>query len=345
MTGCRGSEMTLRNQDLDMDRPGAEWTLHGQLSVTMSCAVFVLSILICGVLPFPSSADASGISSRFPTHILMNTSLQVVNPPVRMDLLSVRWEHNGRPLVEYKNGNLTFHSLWTKMSMEQLMQGNISLLLTNFTLQDAGNYTCDVEYGGVMQTIVYALIIEPTRISLLNITPPPKMAAVASIKSTKTKTFVYTKGKTNLMAKLGDNVTLPCLFRIGDSIDLSILVVHWSKNGVSKYFSNDTCCNFPGYGIPENDLERGRAPLQLVSVQEKDAGDYTCYIKYEDMEGSLTFKLIIQDGLPTPRPPTNNLRTATRDESRHEPLKYSLVSGVVAVTLLLAVFVYCCYEG
>ncbi|XP_066432925.1 carcinoembryonic antigen-related cell adhesion molecule 5-like isoform X2 [Eleutherodactylus coqui] len=266
--------------------------------MTMSCAVPIPRLLLCAA--FLTSADAAGISSLLPHHILMNTSIIVDNPPMKMDHLSVRWVHKGRTLVEYKDGNLTFYSPFAVMSLEQLKQGNISLVLTNLTLNDAGNYTCLVQYIGVEQTAAYHLIIERNRIRLLNLTPPPQKG-VSLVKSTKKGPSLDVEGEKSVTARLGNNVTLPCRFKMDRTIEQSMLNVHWLKDGVTTYFSNKSCCNIPGYGISEEDLQNGLAPLQLVDVQEEDAGMYTCTIKYEAVERSWNtrFQLVKSTQEPT----------------------------------------------
>ncbi|XP_075174639.1 uncharacterized protein LOC142245636 [Anomaloglossus baeobatrachus] len=257
--------------------------------MTMSCALPAPSLLICAAFSFLTSADAARISSPLPHQIIMNTSLQVVNPPMQMEILSVRWEHKGSPLVEYRNGNMTFHSPRAKMSLEQLAQGNISLVLTNITLNDSGNYTCLVAYGKARQFAMYALIIERSRIRILDLTPLQEKARFTSVRSMKKN-----NGVELVTATLGENVTLHCSFSINAVQEPSMLVVRWSKDGVTKYLSNTTCCNFQGYEISEQVHQVGRAPLQLVHVQEKDTGVYTCSIKYKTMEESLNTTLQIQ---------------------------------------------------
>ncbi|XP_073504802.1 uncharacterized protein [Phyllobates terribilis] len=320
--------------------------------MTMSCAVPVLSLLICAALSFLTSADASKITYRPPHQILMNTSIMVVNPPLRMDILSVRWEHNERPLVEYINGNLTFHRPWAKMSLEQLAQGNISLLLTNLTMSNAGNYTCLVQYGRMLQTAIYILIIQHNRIRILDLTPPPEKARLILVRSTKKP-----DGVGLVTAMLGDNATLHCNFSIDAVPELSTLVVHWSKDGETKYFSNKSCCHLSGYEISEQDLQQGRAPLQLIHVQEKDAGVYTCFIKYKSVEESWITTFHIQDDKESPRQHLGlqtaaATRTLEANESvgpesaqPYSTVKLSLVSVALVVTGLLAIFLYFCYKG
>ncbi|KAM3917785.1 uncharacterized protein RB166_016709 [Leptodactylus fuscus] len=155
-----------------MHGPRGKWTLHGRLSMTMTCVIHILRLLICAVLLMPSCADDSAISSRLPQHIVLNATLQLDNPPVIMDLLSFHWEHNKRPLVEYKNGNLTFHSSRVVMSMEWLKQGNLTLILRNLTTKDSGSYKCVIHYGGKRHIVLYSLTIEYTRIRILNLTLP-----------------------------------------------------------------------------------------------------------------------------------------------------------------------------
>ncbi|XP_056389861.1 uncharacterized protein LOC130284012 isoform X2 [Hyla sarda] len=317
--------------------------------MTMSCAVPILSLMICAVLLLPASMDITKISSRLPHQILLNTSLQVTNPPVRMDILSVSWEHNERPLVEYKDGNLTFHSPSAKMYMDQIMVGNISLVLTNLTLSDAGNYTCVVHYGGVLQTAVYALIIEFHRIRLLNLTPPPtEKTGVTLVRSTKKRPVLNVHGEASITANLGESVTLPCDFQVDGEIEVSRVTVHWSKDGKTKYFANKTCCDFPdGFEITEQDLKHGSAPLQLSNVQEKDAGVYTCAIKYETMEGSADtiFNIHGMKGRPVPQTFPVDDSIVPEAEPQYRTLKFGLVTGVVAVFGIVAVSLFICYKG
>lgn len=180
---------------------------------------------------------------------------------------------------------------------------------------------------------------------------------VTLVRSSKSRPSLNVRGEELVTAELGHNVTLPCRFNMDHVIEFSMLVVHWSKDGVTKYFSNKTCCNFPGYDISEENLQRGAAPLQLLNANEDDAGVYTCSIKYETMEGSWNTTFHIQGKFTTEDRPSGDKTTKTPENSKtkypfvpestpqYRTLKYGLVSGVVAATGLIAVFVYFCFPG
>ncbi|KAG8538031.1 hypothetical protein GDO81_023409 [Engystomops pustulosus] len=175
---------------------------------------------------------------------------------------------------------------------------------------------------------------------------------VTLVRSTKRRPSPYDDGNKLLVAELGDNITLPCTFNPNEAIELSLLAVHWSKDGVTKYFSNRTCCDVPGYDISEEDLQNGKAPLQLVNVQEEDAGVYTCAISYKGNHWSWNTTFHIQDNLPLPGiqtlPPVTPRRAASvvpEPAIQYRTLKYGLVSGVVVLGGLLVAFLYFCFQG
>ncbi|XP_075687589.1 uncharacterized protein LOC142656544 [Rhinoderma darwinii] len=192
--------------------------------------------------------------------------------------------------------------------------------------------------------------------------------AVTLVRSTKKSTFLLVNGNESVTARLGEDVILPCTFKINGTVEMSKLSVHWSKDGETKYFSNKTCCDFLGHDISEDDFENGSAPLQLVNVQEKDYGMYTCSIKYEKMEGNWTTQFHIPEiqvdhgiqttavaaavaAATTVAPAAITVAPGTGDSvvpksmPQYRVLKIGLVSGALALTALLAVFVYFCFEG
>ncbi|XP_075035123.1 uncharacterized protein LOC142097305 isoform X2 [Mixophyes fleayi] len=340
-----------------MDGQETEHTLHSCVTVIMYRRV--LSLVLCMIL-FHAPSDAAAPSSRLPTYILMSTVIVVDKPPVRLTILSVRWEHDGRPLVDYKEGNMTNHNPRALMPLEQIKDGNISLVLTNLTLSDSGNYTCVIHYGAQRETARYTLIVEKHRIQLFNLAPDPKMTDLSQGQQTgKPKDgvpYLHIVGNPNIKARLGDDVLLPCIFKTEDPLELGRLTTQWSKDGVTKWFSNKTCCVRKEPYISEQDILRGHVSLQLTNVQREDNGVYTCYIKYKSLAKSLDTVLQVEAPTSTTKRTTTSqgeTQASTTSKSPFEQrpaqkfrtLKIGLVVGAVAATGFLAVFIFFCFPG
>ncbi|XP_063791408.1 uncharacterized protein LOC134945825 [Pseudophryne corroboree] len=302
----------------------------------------------------------------------MSTVIVVDKPPVRLDILSVRWEHDGRPLVEYKEGNLTIYNPRASVPLEQFKDGNISLVLTNLTRSDRGNYTCLIQYGRQREMTRYILVIEENMIHFLNLASDSRDTDLSEAQTTgrdsKSGAFLAIAADNIQKATPGDNVTLKCIFKTEIPIEMGLLTVQWMKDGVNRLFMNKTCCGPNEPRIPEEALSRGNASLKLRNVQREDAGTYTCYIKYKSLENSMRATLLVEETLGSTveitrmskRRRTNipRLGQITQDEVEAAPdsdeadaapefktLKIGLVFGVVAVTGCLAVFIFFCFEG
>nr|XP_033802081.1 uncharacterized protein LOC117361188 [Geotrypetes seraphini] len=103
-------------------------------------------------------------------------------------------------------------------------------------------------------------------------------------------------GPPSLTVQTGEDVWLTCLIRVDDhSLDVSQLIVHWSKNGFDKAIFNGT----PRYGPPGIKLSiegfpKGNASLFLPSVRITDQGLYVCDIQYAKSKAQHYINLKIQ---------------------------------------------------
>ncbi|XP_077303610.1 uncharacterized protein LOC143923673 isoform X2 [Lithobates pipiens] len=216
------------------------------------------------------------------------TAIIVANQEsLNLDQLSLSWEHNGRPLVEYKDNIMTSHEPRALMPQEKFHMGNVSLILINITKNDTGNYTCMIEYDGTQQIIQYYLQVEKYQIKLTDLSRKKfvetsdkdeqkiKLMKRSSKKSVKQSNllssapFLQIGGYKSVSATPGENISLMCRFHTDPSMELTMLDIRWSKDGVPMWvFNKDS---------QEDDskleeLSRGNASLKLTSVQTTDSG-------------------------------------------------------------------------
>ncbi|XP_075437908.1 programmed cell death 1 ligand 1-like [Ascaphus truei] len=125
----------------------------------MCARIRIMALLLCAIscgLQPPTKASASSLSNM----VLLECLFKVKPLPIRLDDLEVRWERDGRRLVEYSRGTETVEDSRAILSVEELKKGNASLTLTNLTLMDSGNYTCVVQYGKTTDRVNRVLNVE-----------------------------------------------------------------------------------------------------------------------------------------------------------------------------------------
>lgn len=310
-------------------------------------------------LALQSISDATSISPRLPKHLVMTAIIVVNQESLNLDQLSLSWEHNGRPLVEYKDNFMTFHEPRALMPQEKFHKGNVSLILRNITMNDTGNYTCMIQYDGTQQTIQYYLQVEKYQIKLTDLSRRTleetndkdeqkiKLMKRSSNKSVQQNNlpsstpFLHIGGFTAVSATPGENISLMCKFHTDRSMELTMLDIRWSKDGVLMWvFNKDSQEDKARL----EELYRGNASLKLTSVQTTDSGRYTCTIRYRSMKRSLLTIVTVKEKLDvftmpaSPRKYVSETTIGSTDKYRKE--KVGMVVGVVAVANFLVFFIY-----
>ncbi|XP_072273389.1 cell adhesion molecule CEACAM1-like [Pyxicephalus adspersus] len=292
------------------------------------------------VLTLQSCTDAATVSSRLPKQVTMTAIIRVNQEPLNLDYLSLRWEYQGRHLVEYNKTQVITGDPRASMPQEQFKDGNFSLILANITVNDTGNYTCRFQYGKEQQIIQYVLRVEKNRIQLIDLSSikidplddqnDPAFRLVKRLtkksaqesKQSRHGTFLNMAGYSSVTAKTGENVTLMCKFHTDLKMELTMLNIRWSKDGVTKWIFNE---EFRHDQAKLEQLSRGHASVNLFSVQEEDSGKYICNIMYLTLERNISTILIVKDDYKG-------------DQYRKE--KIGMVVGAVAAVNVLAFFIY-----
>ncbi|XP_068523256.1 programmed cell death 1 ligand 1-like isoform X3 [Anas acuta] len=97
------------------------------------------------------------------------------------------------------------------------------------------------------------------------------------------------------VAVFGSNVTMECRFPVNGSLNLGLLSVVWEQKRQGHSESRDVYALHKGKALPpsqhhdyvgraallHDELESGRAILQITSVKITDAGSYLCLIDYQ----------------------------------------------------------------
>ncbi|KAM5151949.1 uncharacterized protein ACMZJ9_010229 isoform 2-T2 [Mantella aurantiaca] len=330
--GRGGQDRLMRT----MGRPGPAMTL------------LLLSIAF---LTLRSVSDAAAISPRLPTKIVMTAIVVAEQDPLNLDLLSLYWEHDGRLLVEYTDSHVTSYHPRVSMPREQFKDGNFSLILNNITIKDTGNYTCLIEYNKEQQIIQYILRVEKNRIQLLNLSAKKVEENIDNNARESSKPtsgwFLNMGGYKHVVAKPGENISLMCKFHTDPSMELTMLNIRWSKDGVTKWIYNN---NLLENLTTLEELSKGNANLNLTSIQRKDSGKYTCNIKYRSLEKNFSTIVIVRDNDKEDAEylsllislQENNSMSTMINTDRYRKEKIAVVVGVIAVANCLAFFVYFC---
>nr|XP_033803065.1 uncharacterized protein LOC117361603 [Geotrypetes seraphini] len=97
----------------------------------------------------------SPVKAKVGDDVLLKCQLVVDQPPVDVSQLMIQWFHRGGMILEYDE-NLNIRDSYATMSLEELQNGNASLILPNIKPNRAGNYRCYVYYttGSSMKEIV-----------------------------------------------------------------------------------------------------------------------------------------------------------------------------------------------
>ncbi|KAM6960329.1 butyrophilin subfamily 2 member A2-like [Tautogolabrus adspersus] len=138
------------------------------------CLVVALSSSLCNTAP-----DSLGVVARSPISVLRGHTTTLpcwLNPPQNAESLEVRWyrpDHFDSPILLYhakKFENATQEASYrgrVSFGLKDavsggLTTGDVSLKLTNVTLEDAGEYTCYVSSDQVYESSSVSLIVTQT---------------------------------------------------------------------------------------------------------------------------------------------------------------------------------------
>lgn len=91
-------------------------------------------------------------------HVLLNCILKVDKQYIDLKQLMVQWFHRGKQIAEFDN-IITIDRPGVSLSIDELMRGNASLLISSTKAEHSGNYRCYVYYQSEfrMKQIVLAV--------------------------------------------------------------------------------------------------------------------------------------------------------------------------------------------
>ncbi|XP_043933078.1 basement membrane-specific heparan sulfate proteoglycan core protein-like isoform X2 [Protopterus annectens] len=202
-----------------------------------------------------------------------------------LNLLTVYWKFQGNDVARFAH-NILFNSRRVWLSVNELNKGNASLILTNVSPTDEGDYVCEISY-------------------------------MPHIKLNMTATLNIDDGTPNIIARgslvtanQGSVVLLPCYFNMdSETMDLNHLVVQWEFQGshVAR-FEDNILYNSTRAWLSVDELERGNASLALGNILPKDEGDYVCDVSYfSNINLKVIATLNIEDDAVTMTTPGLNL--------------------------------------
>ncbi|XP_073331569.1 butyrophilin-like protein 2 [Pagrus major] len=164
----------------------------------------------------------------------------------------VHYHQDGRLLFEIQNPS---YFLRTRLFMDELPRGNVSMKIFTVKLSDAGTYRCSL----------------------------PAMKKEADVQLIVGQSDVIGSDQP-VKALVSDDVILPC--HLEPPLDVTTLSVEWRhgpalvhvyRNRRDDPVSQDQ--NFKGRtSLFQDEMTRGNISLKLTSVTEQDAGNYTCSV-------------------------------------------------------------------
>ncbi|XP_026225332.1 CD276 antigen homolog [Anabas testudineus] len=220
----------------------------------------------------------------------------------------VHIHQDGRLLFENQNPSYSFR---TRLFVDQLINGNVSLKLSRVTLSDTGKYRCYL--------------------------PSIHQEAVVELSVVKSN---VTGSHEPVQAVVGQDVILPC--HLEPPFDVTTLRVDWIFNGelrvhVHRHLKDDPDSQHKKFknrtSLFLDELHQGNISLKLTNVSETDEGNYTCYVPKLERQvnrGSVTLivdqveKKEVEQPDPTPSPDPPHLGPG-------------LVAGIVISSLICLV--------
>ncbi|XP_030286879.1 myelin-oligodendrocyte glycoprotein-like [Sparus aurata] len=163
--------------------------------------------------------------------------------------------------VHHKDGRLLFEKqdpsyfLRTRLFMDELQRGNVSMKISKVELSDAGTYKCSL----------------------------PAMKKEAEVELIVGQSDVIGSDQP-VKVLVSDDIILPC--HLEPPLDVTTLSVEWRRgpalvhvyrNRRDDPVSQDQ--NFKGRtSLFQDEMTRGNISLKLTNVTEQDAGNYTCSV-------------------------------------------------------------------
>ncbi|XP_063325887.1 neural cell adhesion molecule 2-like [Pelmatolapia mariae] len=194
-----------------------------------------------------------------------NVTLTCRAPSNIRDIKWSRADMESKYVLSYWNGHFDqsnqHPSFKNRVDLQdrQMKDGDVSLILKDVTINDAGTYMCDVLMAGIFSW-------EPIRLILLSVSPDP----------------------TIIKAEAGQNVTLTCR-----APNNNIMVVKWKRevletesvllyrDGQFKQYNQH-----PSFknrvDLQDRQMKDGDVSLILKDVTINDAGTYECRVLMED---------------------------------------------------------------
>ncbi|XP_043931977.1 uncharacterized protein LOC122805775 [Protopterus annectens] len=238
----------------------------------------------CYVAPPTTTPGDQGPDSQGPT-VVLPCYFSVDSGTLDFRHLVVLWQSKEKQVAKFAD-NILFNSRRAWLSVDELRKGNASLVLTNVSPADAGDYTCDVQYlSDTKPRVTVSLNAE-------DVAPP-----------------TITPGSHGADSQ-GPTVVLPCYFSVDSGTwDFRHLMVLWqSKEKQVAKFADNILFNSRRAWLSVDELRKGNASLVLTSVLPADAGDYTCDVQYlSDTKPRVTVSLNAEDIAPSSTIPGTNV--------------------------------------
>ncbi|XP_035984508.1 butyrophilin-like protein 2 isoform X1 [Fundulus heteroclitus] len=228
-------------------------------SLTVASLVFVLDSI------FSVSAGQRNIPAEPEDNVILTC-----RAAENKDVIVVEWRRtdleSDQPVLLYRDNwldpDFQSSSFRNRVSLLDVKNGDVSLVLKNVTTDDCGTYECRVVQGGNNRRKRYILKTEP--ISTFNL----RVEA----------------GQRNITAEPGDNVILTC--RAAENKD--VIVVEWSRTDLeSDHYvllyrdrQFDPEGQSPSFKnrVDLQDVKNGDVSLVLKNVTTDDRGTYECRV-------------------------------------------------------------------
>ncbi|XP_039621061.1 tapasin-related protein-like isoform X2 [Polypterus senegalus] len=92
---------------------------------------------------FNVSTSQPVVNAPLYSDVLLPCNFELDSPNKGLKFVILKWEHNGKELTCYIHGEVKSNGKGTLLK-DELPKGNSSLLLKNVTIEDEGEYVCDV---------------------------------------------------------------------------------------------------------------------------------------------------------------------------------------------------------
>ncbi|XP_070711227.1 butyrophilin subfamily 1 member A1-like [Pempheris klunzingeri] len=227
--------------------------------------IFLL-LVFSSVSALSSTAESELICSRQPIVAQIGDDVILpchLEPPVNADSWTVLWTKPGldpKYIHVHQDGRLMFerqnpsYYSRTRLFMDELMTGNVSMKIFGVKVSDAGEYQCVL----------------------------PSVQKEASIQLSLGSEVIGSHQP--ITVSVGDDAILPC--HLEPPFDVTTLTVEWKQGTkhVHTYRSredhlDDQDQNFKHRtSLFHHEMEKGNISLKLTDVTEEDAGKYTCLV-------------------------------------------------------------------